>query len=58
MKTPLFVFLGVVENGTDANIGTLKIRLENYFSNMIEELKLTLHPNLIFHFGRSSSYVC
>jgi hypothetical protein len=39
MKTPLFVFLGVVEKGTDANISTLKRRLEVAIPNLISESK-------------------
>jgi len=47
MKTPLFVFLGVVESGTDANIKTLKSRLEDSFSNVVEEVKFEIKDELL-----------
>lgn len=40
METPLFVFLGATESGTDANIRTLKTRLERSLSNYTDQLKL------------------
>ena len=47
MKTPLFVFLGVVENGTDANIVTLKVRLKNLLLNIGAELKFEIKDELL-----------
>jgi hypothetical protein len=47
MKTPLFVFLGVVEIGTDANISILRNRLEDSFSNTVEELKFEVKDELL-----------
>ncbi len=47
MKTPLFVFLGVVEAGTDANISILKSRLENSFSNTGVESKFEIKGELL-----------
>jgi hypothetical protein len=47
MKTPLFVFLGVVENGTDANTSILKERLENAFQNLPGELKFEEKEDLL-----------
>jgi hypothetical protein len=47
MKTPLFVFLGVVEIGSDANINTLKSRLESSFSNIVEELEFEIKDELL-----------
>lgn len=40
METPLFVFLGVTESGTDANIRILKTRLERSLSKYSAQLKL------------------
>jgi hypothetical protein len=47
MKTPLFTFLGVVENGTDADISTLKSRLEYAFSNIAQEVKFEIKEELL-----------
>jgi hypothetical protein len=57
MKTPLFVFLGVVESCTDANIGILKNLLEAALSKFLQQIKIDEKPDLIIiknlqlHFG-------
>lgn len=47
MKTPLFVFLGVIEKGTDANISALKRRLEVAIPNSTSELKFEEKDELL-----------
>jgi hypothetical protein len=47
MKTPLFVFLGVVENGTNANLEILKERLSLDFQRLPGELKFEIKGELL-----------
>jgi hypothetical protein len=47
MKTPMFIFLGVVENGTNANLEELKDRLAFAFQDLSVSLTFEIRGELL-----------
>jgi hypothetical protein len=47
MKSFIFVFLGVTETGTNANIKTLQAKLEESLAKHIQPIKFTLKDELL-----------